>query len=188
MKKKIALVTCGSTLDINKCLLECLTSAKEYGITFNIYNWLQNSGRITDDAVVFLDMAPTFGGVDQPFVCVENGMSCEQIEDKMADLADFINKNTPFTDDINNYIVKATSKECSFFGEDIYAPKVISLSEIGFNTENETVSLPFDYMVAEIDGKEVKLSRDDILGVSKVYNLMKEFGYKIKEVVVCTPS
>jgi hypothetical protein len=176
-------------LDINKCLLECLTSAKEYGINFSIYNWLEVT-KIDCDATVFLDMCPTFGSAEQPFVCVKNDMSCEEIECIMDQLAGYICGDLPFLDLIDRYIFKPEeeTKKCSFFGEDIYAPKIISLAEIGFDLENEQVSVPWDFVIAEIEGTEIKLSKDDIIGLSKVYNLMKEFGYKIKEVVMCTPS
>lgn len=185
MDKIIALIIPVTGMIINAHLEEILKAGKEHGIEYKTYTW--NMGDMTPicDAAIFLDMNPEFGGEDTPFVVTKNDLSLDEAEEVVQTLADYMFGDTPFTDSLDNY--EKAKEECPFFVEDIYTSTTISLSEIGFNEEDGTVSVPWDFITVEIEGKNVKLSKKDILDLSKVYNLMKEFGYTIKE-VVCTGS
>ena len=51
-------------------------------------------------------------------------------------------------------------------------------------TEDEVGRLCFRRLVVGVDGQEVELSVEDIVTLSKMYKVMKEYGYKIKKLVL----
>lgn len=185
MDKIIALMIPVTGMIVSQHLIDLLEAGKEFGVQYNIYAW--NIGDLVPvcDAAIFYDMQPEFGDKDTPFVVSKGGINEEEADALVQRLADYMFGDEEFTDSLENY---AKAKEdCPFFTEDIYKATVVPLSDIGFDTKDDTVSVPWDFVVVEIEGKDIKLSKKDILDLAKVYNLMQEFGYQIKE-VVCTPS
>ena len=185
MDKIIALMIPVTGMIVNQHLIDLLEAGKEFGVQYNTYTW--NMGDLVPicDAAIFLDMQPEFGDKDTPFVVSRGSINAEEADTLVQELADYMFGDKEFTDSVENYA--QAKADCPFFTEDIYKSTIVPLSDIGFNADDDTVSVPWDFVVVEIEGKDVKLSKKDILDLAKVYNLMKEFGYQIKE-VVCTPS
>lgn len=127
------------------------------------------------DAFIFLDMAAIYR--DKPFTYINATDSEEDIIEKIQNLAHKLFSPQEEEQKIDIHNVE------TIIHED-YKSIEVDLDEISEEITTEEISkLRFNLFEIEVDGQLIRLTKEDILTLSKMQKLMKVYGYKIKKVI-----
>lgn len=157
-------------------LFDLLDGAKEAGYEWRCINWLE----CEDDCLaggagnLYLDMEPTVK--DLPYTRIDAGASEEVVIDKIQTFAEWIEDPSIFPVE-----TEPKEEECPFFGDiDPYQ----DLTDLGSDVSLEELnSLKVDSFKIEVQGKEISFSKEDIVTLVKLQNLMEKYNYKITKVI-----
>jgi len=126
------------------------------------------------DAIMFLDMAAIYR--DKPFAYINKTDTEEDIVEKIQLFANkIVTISEEVKEDINKVetVIYDNSKSIE-----------IDLDEISEEITSEEINkLRFNLFEIEINGQTVRLSKEDILTLSKMQKLMKVYGYRIRKVI-----
>ncbi len=154
-------------------LVSVLNDGAEAGYVTECLNWLTSKAEELKDAdgYIFFKIQAPERLARKPHVLIYDGDSQDVLIDKIQSLID----------QMESY--QAESDECPFFGDQ--DPYKENLKDLGSDvTVGELKGLNIKSMIVEINNKPVTLSKEDIVTLVKINNLMQEYGYKIKEVIV----
>lgn len=179
--KLITVYGAGACSDKFHCefICEILRSAEEAGYSFEYIDFLEKESQINknSDGYVFI-YVDVPNGVDKPHIRVLPNDTQEETENKMQLLADYL-------DNVKKFEPETNKDNCPFFGEDIYKTKEVPIGSLGFDLDyNEVIKIPFDFITINVDGKDISLSKENIITLGKVCNMINFFGYKVTKVIV----
>ena len=159
-------------------LKEILEDGKDEGIVSSwcsLSTWKEQ--RVAPDGFIFVDVIPPT--TKFPFVLIESlDASDDHIMEKVQELAGYLfNPESwiPPVDEINP--LEESVK--------IHEAKEVDIKDLGYNISKDQIEkLKIQEFVINIDGKDVKVSKADIITMGKICNIIDKFGYKVKKVML----
>jgi hypothetical protein len=173
--------------DKYKLLWDVLDSAKEANISYKktvVYSWEDSYENCRGyDSYIFIDFDESkIVDFNAPFIEISS------LNDEDDDIIFKVQCLAKYMSDPDMW---EGVKDTDYNGYAFYVPEslkedtIISVEELGFQvTLDDVKNLKFKDFIVNIDGKDVKISKEEITSLCKIYNLIDKFGYKIKRVVV----
>lgn len=154
---------------------EILDDADEEGITYKKMTSEEYAKQENPDGYIFIDMEPLQKKLPFIHLCALEDDD-DKVVEKIQELAGYLfGEWTPPVEEVMETPTKIEEPKHS----------TINIKDIGYEiTEEEVEQMVIRQFVVNIDGKDVVLSKKDLITLSKVCHIVDKMGYKVKQVVV----